>query len=75
VRHALEGVVQPAASGGELACVDERDALVGIVFVLRTGISRNELPTALVACSEGLVGRGCGQDRRRRRSKLHEQLA
>ena len=51
MRHALEGVVQPAASGGELACVDERDALVGIVFVLRTGINWTQLPTGLVGCA------------------------
>ena len=31
--------------------IDDRAALAGIVFVLKTGITWNELPTALVGCS------------------------
>ena len=31
--------------------VDDRAALAGIVFVLKTGISWNQLPTSLVGCS------------------------
>ncbi len=30
--------------------IDDRAALVGIVFVLKTGITWNQLPTALVGC-------------------------
>src|SRR3712207_7720173 len=31
--------------------VDDRAALAGIVFVLKTGITWNQLPTSLVGCS------------------------
>src|SRR3954464_102685 len=31
--------------------IDDRAALAGIVFVLKTGIAWNQLPTALVGCS------------------------
>lgn len=31
--------------------IDDRAALAGIVFVLKTGITWNQLPTALVGCS------------------------
>jgi transposase len=31
--------------------IDDRTALAGIVFVLKTGIAWNQLPTALVGCS------------------------
>ena len=31
--------------------VDDRAALAGIVFVLKTGIAGNQLPTGLVGCS------------------------
>jgi transposase len=31
--------------------VDDRAALAGIVFVLKTGINWNQLPTGLVGCS------------------------
>jgi transposase len=31
--------------------IDDRAALAGIVFVLRTGIAWNQLPTAVVGCS------------------------
>ena len=31
--------------------IDDRAALAGIVFVLRTGITWNQLPTGLVGCS------------------------
>ncbi len=31
--------------------IDDRAALAGIVFVLKTGINWNQLPTSLVGCS------------------------
>ena len=31
--------------------IDDRAALAGIVFVLKTGITWNQLPTSLVGCS------------------------
>ena len=31
--------------------IDDRTALAGVVFVLKTGITWNQLPTALVGCS------------------------
>jgi transposase len=33
--------------------IDDRAALARIVFVLKTGINWNQLPTALVGCSSG----------------------
>jgi transposase len=36
--------------------IDDRAALAGIVFVLKTGITWNQLPAALVGCSGGTAG-------------------
>jgi transposase len=38
--------------------IDDRAALAGIVFVLKTGIAWNQLPTAMVGCSGRLKPAG-----------------
>ena len=47
--------------------IDDRAALAGIVFVLKGGITWNQLPTGLVGCSGGdLLAAAAGLDRGRR---------
>ena len=47
--------------------IDDRAALAGIVFVLKAGITWNQLPTSPVGCSGGdLLAAAAGWDRGRR---------